>query len=198
MKRRIVLLLVVLTAVACGASDKTKNVTWQSGTLVDQNITLEDAGCAGNVCGGTYHRIHYAIAAGSKLYIGNRTGSALGISVNTPVKFAIDGNTIYLMDDKGKAHDCHLEQVRNVLPTQEPATVTTSEADAIIAIVSTPDGADVNVDDAFVGNAPASLKLKPGKHIIKVTKAGYKDWSREMTALSGSQVSLNATMEKLN
>jgi hypothetical protein len=83
--------------------------------------------CASNVCRGTYHRTHYAIAAGSKLYIANRTGSALGISVNTQVKFAINGNTIYLMDEKGKAHDCHREQVRNVLPNQTPASVTTAE-----------------------------------------------------------------------
>jgi hypothetical protein len=80
----------------------------------------------------------------------------------------------------------------------QPDTVTSSEAEALIALVSTPAGADVNVDDAFVGNAPASLKLKPGKHTIKVTMAGYKDWSREMTVLAGSQVNLTATMEKSN
>jgi hypothetical protein len=190
------LFFILLLSLNCGASD-TKNLTWQIGTLVDQNITLEDAGCAGNVCGGTYQRTHYAIASGSKLYIANRTGSKLDISVNTQVKFAIIGNTIYLMDGKGKAHDCHLEQERNVLPNQPPA-IATAEVDATIAIVSAPTGADINVDDAFVGNAPASLKLKPGKHTIKVTKVGYKDWSRQMTALSGSQVSLNAELEKLN
>jgi hypothetical protein len=80
----------------------------------------------------------------------------------------------------------------------QPDTVTASEVESLIALVSTPAGADVNVDDAFVGNAPASLKLKPGKHTIKVTMAGYKDWSREMTVLAGSQVSLTATMEKSN
>lgn len=77
-------------------------------------------------------------------------------------------------------------------------TVTAAEAEAIIALISTPAGADVNVDNAFVGNTPATLKLKPGKHTIKVSMSGYKDWSREMTVLSGSQVSLTATMEKTN
>jgi PEGA domain len=79
--------------------------------------------------------------------------------------------------------------------TAQPS-VTADEAEAIIALVSTPAGADVNVDDAFVGNAPATLKLKPGQHTIKITMAGYKDWSKQMTVLSGSQVSLTATMEK--
>jgi hypothetical protein len=170
--------------------------------LVDQSVTLEDAGCAGNVCGGTYHRTHYAITAEGKLYIANRTGARLNISVNTPIKFAVSGNTLYLMDDKGKQHDCHLEQVRDdeKKPAVEggPGAVSTVEADALIALVSTPDGGDITVDDAFVGNAPAKLKLKPGKHTIKITKVGYKDWTREMTALAGSEVTLTATLEKLN
>ena len=83
-------------------------------------------------------------------------------------------------------------------PAADASNVTMAEAEAIIALVSTPAGADVNVDDAFVGNTPATLKLKPGKHTIKISMAGYKDWAREMTVLSGSQVSLTATMDKTN
>lgn len=78
------------------------------------------------------------------------------------------------------------------------ASLTAAEADAMIALVSTPVGADVAVDDAFVGNSPAKLKLKAGKHTIKVTMAGYKDWSREMTVMSGSEVNLSANLEKVN
>jgi hypothetical protein len=78
------------------------------------------------------------------------------------------------------------------------ANITVAEADAMIALVSTPIGADVTIDDAFVGNSPAKLKLKAGKHTIKVTMAGYKDWSRDMTVMSGSEVNLTATLEKTN
>lgn len=78
------------------------------------------------------------------------------------------------------------------------ANVSAEEAEAMIALVSTPAGADISVDDAFVGNAPAKLKLKPGKHTIKVTMAGYKDWSREMTVISGSEVNLTATLDRNN
>jgi hypothetical protein len=78
------------------------------------------------------------------------------------------------------------------------SNVSAREAEALIALVSTPEGAEVTVDDAFLGNAPAKLKLKPGKHTIKVTMAGYKDWSREMTVMSGSEVNLTATLEKTN
>lgn len=86
----------------------------------------------------------------------------------------------------------------NAAPADAATTVTVAEAEAMIALVSTPAGADVNVDDAFVGNAPANLKLKPGKHTIRVTMTGYKDWTREMTVLAGSQVNLTATLEKAN
>ena len=54
------------------------------------------------------------------------------------------------------------------------------------------------MDHAFVGNSPATLKLMPGKHTIRVTMSGYKDWSREMTVLAGSEVNLTATLEKTN
>ena len=65
-----------------------------------------------------------------------------------------------------------------------------------VSVKSTPDTADVTADGNFVGNAPASLKLSPGKHTIKVSFSGYKDWSREITVNAGSEVSLNATLEK--
>ncbi len=77
-------------------------------------------------------------------------------------------------------------------PSAEPAQQGT------IIVTSTPEGADVSVDGAFVGNTPATLKLAPGKHTIKVSMAGYKEWSREISVLSSSDVKLTATLEKQN
>lgn len=65
-----------------------------------------------------------------------------------------------------------------------------------VALTSTPDSADVYVDGHFYGNSPASLKLKPGNHMIAVKLAGFKDWSRELTTEAGSDVHLTATLEK--
>ena len=72
----------------------------------------------------------------------------------------------------------------------------TTEAAGSVHVVSTPDGADVYSDGAFVGNAPSTLKLSPGKHTVRVTSSGYKDWSRDLTVQSGSDVNLNAVLEK--
>lgn len=76
---------------------------------------------------------------------------------------------------------------KEAAPSGETATVT---------VKSNPDNADVAVDGTFVGNAPASLKLSAGKHTVKVSLAGYKDWSREVTVSSGSDVNLSAVLEK--
>jgi len=65
-----------------------------------------------------------------------------------------------------------------------------------VQVVSTPDGADVYSDGSFVGNAPSTLKLSPGKHTVRVAASGYKEWSREITVQSGSEVKLNAGLEK--
>src|SRR5689334_2253217 len=50
-----------------------------------------------------------------------------------------------------------------------------------IVVETAPPGADVYIDDQFYGNGPATLKLRAGKHTIKVKMAGYKDWSRDVT-----------------
>ncbi len=80
---------------------------------------------------------------------------------------------------------------------EAPATVAT-EAPATVALTSNPDGAEIYSDGAFVGNSPATLKLVPGKHTIRVAQTGYKDWLREITVQPGSEVHLAATLEKQN
>lgn len=63
-----------------------------------------------------------------------------------------------------------------------------------IAVTSEPNGSEVYADGAFVGNCPATLKLSPGKHSIKVSKTGYKDWNRDITVEGGSSVNLAASL----
>jgi hypothetical protein len=90
-------------------------------------------------------------------------------------------------------------------PKAVPATPSiTKPADAAhaakeegkILLTSVPDGADVYVDDSFVGNAPATLKLPAGKHTIKVSQSGYAAWSKEISVFAGSEVNMKATLEK--
>ncbi len=72
------------------------------------------------------------------------------------------------------------------------------DATGTVSLRTNPDGADVYVGDQFYGNSPAILKLKPGKHTIRVKMSGYKDWSREISTDAGAEVHLTAVLERSN
>lgn len=58
--------------------------------------------------------------------------------------------------------------------------------------------AEINVDGVFVGNAPATLRLKSGIHIIEVNKPGYRLYRKEIRILSGSESSLRVELSRSN
>lgn len=86
-------------------------------------------------------------------------------------------------------------QVKTVAATESTASTETAET-GTLTVKSTPDAADVSVDGNFMGDTPASLKLAAGKHTVKVSHARYKDWSREITVSAGSDMNLDAGLEK--
>lgn len=66
-----------------------------------------------------------------------------------------------------------------------------------LSIGSNPDGAEIEVDGSFMGNAPAVLELEPGDHIVTLRKAGYRLWQRKMR-VSGGQARLNGALEPVD
>ena len=64
--------------------------------------------------------------------------------------------------------------------TAAPAT------QASLVIESTPPGADIEIDGAFVGNTPSTVSVAPGAHEIAVKKKGFADWSRKLNVTGGS------------
>src|SRR5690348_18413934 len=84
-------------------------------------------------------------------------------------------------------------------PTQAQAgamSALPADSSGTVSVTTNPDGADVYVDGQFNGNSPAMLKLKPGKHSIRVSMTGYGDWTREISTDAGSSVHLTATLQK--
>jgi hypothetical protein len=77
----------------------------------------------------------------------------------------------------------------------QPAATAETAGTGSVLVSSTPDGAEIYADGAFVGNAPSTLKLSAGKHVIKVTAAGRKEWTREISVQAGSELKLNAGLE---
>ena len=94
------------------------------------------------------------------------------------------------------------DETKNAAKSAPASSTQTSaskeEAIGTLSIVTVPDGADVYADGQFYGNAPATLKLKPGKHTVSVKMTGYNEWSREVSADSGSDAHLTANLEKSN
>lgn len=69
-------------------------------------------------------------------------------------------------------------------------------ASAKLSVTSSPTGADIMVDGSFVGNTPSEVQLAEGEHTIVVKRSGFKDWERKMKISGGSNVHLNAELEK--
>jgi hypothetical protein len=106
--------------------------------------------------------------------------------------------------DKALANSPKLPEAKPAEPPTTPAPAAlavpsaSQEEKGTVNVICTEEGAEIAVDDAFVGNPPATLKLVAGKHIIKITKPGMRPWIREVTVMAGAEVHLNATLEKLN
>jgi hypothetical protein len=69
-------------------------------------------------------------------------------------------------------------------------------AQAKVAVHSNPDGAEIYLDGQLIGSTPSIVELPAGNHELSVRLSGYQDWTRSMRVLSGSEISLNATLEK--
>jgi hypothetical protein len=79
--------------------------------------------------------------------------------------------------------------------TTAQATTPAPADKASLAIDSTPAGADIEIDGAFVGNTPSTLTLAPGSHQVVVKKKGFTDWTKTLN-VTGGTVHLNAELEQ--
>jgi hypothetical protein len=68
----------------------------------------------------------------------------------------------------------------------------------VIYLASDPVGADINIDNTEVGLTAMTVKLKPGKHAIRMLMTGYENWGQWLTIQSGADVHINATLTKSN
>ena len=162
----------------------------------------------------------------SQIQIANRAGDILGTSATRTVGNASKDACNLILADWQAHGRLNVQEPPASLPSQPPnvqpgvqvsPTVQTAPAVTVpatpsiskpaeatpaskeegkIILASVPDGADVYVDDGFVGNAPATLKLPAGKHTVKVSQSGYAAWTKEISVFAGSEVNMKATLEK--
>ena len=68
----------------------------------------------------------------------------------------------------------------NIDSSRFTAASAVATADAEVALNSTPSGADIEVDGAFVGSTPSTIGIAPGDHVITIDKKGFKPWERKL------------------
>lgn len=76
------------------------------------------------------------------------------------------------------------------------AVQTSGEGSARVVVQSDPAGAEIYLDDQFVGSTPSTLLLSPGKHAVRLHQSGRADWARQLNVLAGSELTLSATLDK--
>jgi hypothetical protein len=112
--------------------------------------------------------------------------------------------TPYVNGDQRLVAANFLPEGDSFIPLSAPSAIAPAPAQAstqnpILAsydIQSDPSSAEVYVDSSYVGNTPATLKLKFGQPTVRAALPGYKDWSRDLTVQEGSEAHLKATLDK--
>jgi hypothetical protein len=69
-----------------------------------------------------------------------------------------------------------------------------SNSAVAVQVTSQPEGAEIEIDGAFVGNTPGTVQMTPGPHHITV-KRGRSSWQRDMQVQAGNLVPVNATLQ---
>ena len=64
----------------------------------------------------------------------------------------------------------------------------------ITEITSEPNGAEIFLDDKFVGTCPATLRIAEGTHTLTLKSAHHTDWNRSINMLKDSTVTVKATL----
>jgi PEGA domain len=61
---------------------------------------------------------------------------------------------------------------------------------------STPPGAEITLDGKYVGSTPSEIELATGTHVVVFSIPGFTQWKRELTVLSGSELTVSASLQK--
>jgi hypothetical protein len=118
-------------------------------------------------------------------------GKDIAIPQGTEMTAFVQGDMRLDMSQFGGAPEGTLQTAAQGPP---PVSATgSSAASCSLVVQSTPPGADIEIDGAFVGNTPSTLSLAGGSHQVVVKKQGFADWSRNLN-VTGGTVNLNVEM----
>jgi len=108
-----------------------------------------------------------------------------------------NGLTIYYLDAQGKLRKQLYTYVADE-PKGVLAPVPAGAAEAVkCSFTSTPPGAEVSVDGHYVGSTPSIVNVNTGEHEVMVSMPGFAQWKKELGVSSGSQLTVNAILERV-
>lgn len=64
------------------------------------------------------------------------------------------------------------------------------------SFTSTPTGAEISLDGQYLGSTPSVVNVRAGTHEVVVSMPGFAQWKRELTVAAGSELTVNAVLEK--
>jgi curli biogenesis system outer membrane secretion channel CsgG len=82
------------------------------------------------------------------------------------------------------------ESAKEMVPHMARGTGAVADApeQVEIQVESTPVGADIIIDNDFVGNTPAKVKVAKGRHTLKIERQGYQGWEKSIMADAGMKI----------
>lgn len=208
-----------LSGILDANTPSTQTPKYQQGTIKgfevrrDTHVSGGGGGGAGTpgtpVSAWTRHAKVYELVGADLVYKVDYCGAFQSgqFSPGQVVEYRVAGDRVYIRHDGDKEYSCQLEGTRHPDSSERSTKAESSSsstavssapasATAKLSVSSTPDGADIEVDGSFAGNTPSDLEIPEGQHAITVRKSGYKDWQRNLKVSPGSNVHLNAEMEK--
>jgi hypothetical protein len=144
----------------------------------------------------------------SQIQVANRVGDILGTSATRTVgNAAKDACQLILADwsEHGRiavptspapSKESHVAETATPAPAPGTPPPSDGTPQAKIQVDSIPPGADIEIDGSFVGNTPSDVQLTDGDHTVIVRRKGFIDWQRKIKISSGSNIHLNAELEK--
>jgi hypothetical protein len=76
----------------------------------------------------------------------------------------------------------------------QTASETQANTSSDVAVTSTPVGADIELDGAFVGSTPSTIAVSAGDHTITFKKSGFATWERKIK-VTGGKIQISANLQ---
>lgn len=92
-----------------------------------------------------------------------------------------------------------LEAVREQMarPDFGPASPSYGATISLVTITSNPAGAEIYVDDKFLGSTPSQLPLTTGEWKVRLVKSGFEPWERTLLVMPAAKQTIAADLVPL-